>query len=211
MKRLFMVGALAALFANAALAAPYTVDQANDALPIAGGFTINAGPIGQSFVPTLNQLGVVELMINDQNPNFGAGVNLAVNIRDGDISGAILGTSQHVFFHDQSPMPFQQPEQLRFDFVAPVTLTPGHSYVIEPVRIDGGPSDQGVFGTGFGIDAYAPGVSFFNGAVYTDPLNAPFDLWFREGVVTSVPEPSTYVLGLIGLLAVVWHRKRFSR
>ena len=78
-------------------------------------------------------------------------------------------------------------------------------YVLEPFKI-GGLSDLGIFGTGFGIDAYPAGDSYFRGAPFTG-TSAPFDLWFREGVTTRVPEPPISVLLGMGLLALVSHRR----
>lgn len=196
----------AAVLALAATAPAWAVvDQANDGV-FSGGFDISSTPIGQGFVPTLNSVNFVDLLINDQNPAFGTAVDIAVNIRAGGIAGAILGTSGTVSFADQAPMPFQLPEVVHFTFAAPVALAPGSLYVIEPVKL-GGLSDLGVFGTGFGIDAYPAGDSYFMGAPFVGQ-NAPFDLWFREGVA-PVPEPETHALMLLGLAAVGgWLRRR---
>jgi len=196
---------LGALAGGAAQAAD-TVDQFNTG-PVAGGFTLNAGPIGQGFTPALSALDFVELQINDQNPGDGQGALIAVRIRAGGIAGAVVGTSQTVAFADQAPLPFQAPERVRFSFTTPVALTPGATYVIEPFRAAPGGSDLGVFGTGFGIDAYASGVSYFRGAVFDDREGAPFDLWFSEGVA-AVPEPSAALLLLAGLPLLWWRHAR---
>jgi len=188
-------GLALALLSNFAAAA--VVDQANDGV-YAGGFTINAGPIGQSFQPGMASLDFVELLINDQNPGFGTGDDIAVRIRNSTITGSILGASQNVFFADQAPQsPFQTPQIVHFDFTSSVAMTPGQSYVIEVFRNGAVSSDLGIFGTGFNNDAYANGVSYFQGAVYAGS-GAPFDLWFREGV-NAVPLPSALPLLLSGL------------
>ena len=184
------------------------VDQQNAGI-ISGGFTISSSPLGQGFTPTLNRLDFVELQINDQNPEFGTAVDIGVRIRANDIAGAILGTSNTVSFADQiNTIPstgFQMVELVRFDFGMSVALTPGSVYLLEPFKL-GGDSDLGIFGTGFGIDAYPAGDSYFRGAAVTGAL-APFDLWFREGVTTRVPEPPISMLLGVGLLALVSHRR----
>ncbi len=200
------------LLAGAVQAGPYIVDQQNDSLPYSGGFTFQAnvgGPVGQSFAPTLSSLNVVELLINDQNPGWGGDVSIAVRIHDGGIGGSVLGTSQTVLFHDQVPqLHFQYPELVRFDFASSIVLTPGQTYTIEPYAVSG-LSSLGVFGTGFGIDSYVAGESFFQGGIYAEVGNAPFDLWFREGLA-PVPEPETnaMILAGLGLLGFMARRRK---
>jgi hypothetical protein len=95
-----------------------------------------------------------------------------------------------VFFADQVFNPINQPTELvHFSFSSPLALTPGHIYVLEPFRAAPSAleSDLGFFGTGFNNDPYVNGTAFFHGAVFTG-VNAPFDLWFREG--TTVPLPA---------------------
>ena len=136
------------------------IDQHNDG-PFSGGFTLNAAPIGQGFIPGISGLDFVDLLVNDQNPGFGTGDDIAVRIRESDIAGTILGTSDNVFFADQVSMPsFQLPKEVRFAFSTTVALTPGNTYVIEIFRNGANSSDLGIFGTGFNIDSYVPGVSF---------------------------------------------------
>ena len=198
-----LCGLALALLSNIASAA--IIDQANDGV-YAGGFTINAGPIGQSFQPGLTSLDFVELLINDQNPGFGTGDDIAVRIRDATITGTILGSSQNVFFADQAPQsPFQVPQIVHFDFTSAVMMIPGQSYVIEVFRNGAVSSDLGIFGTGFNNDAYVNGDSYFQGALYTG-TGAPLDLWFREGV-SAVPLPAALPLLLSGLSLLVFARK----
>lgn len=195
------------VFASAALNAAQVIDQKNDG-PYFGGFTLSAAPIGQSFVPNLNSLDFVELLINDQNPGFGSGVNVAVNIRANDLNGSILGTSNTVLFHDQIPQLFQEAEVVHFNFSSPVALSAGLTYLIEPVRVAGGSdsSDLGVLGTFWQTDAYPSGQAYFQGAVYNG-AEAPFDLWFREGI-TVVPIPASVWLFASSILALLNARPR---
>ncbi|OHX34234.1 hypothetical protein BJL95_03570 [Methylomonas sp. LWB] len=194
---LFTLGLALTLGLSSRAALADIVDQANDST-VSGGFTLNAGPIGQSFRPGLASLHFVELMINDQNPDFGAGDDIALRIREADISGTILGVSETVFFADQpESRPFHAPELVRFNFAAPVGLTAGNTYVWEVFRNGAESSDLGIFGTGFKIDAYAQGEPYFGGAVYAGS-EAPFDLWFREGIAT-VPVPAALPLMLSGI------------
>lgn len=194
---LFTLGLALTMGLSSRTASADIVDQANVG-PIGGGFTVNAGPIGQSFRPGLASLDFVELMVNDQNPNFGSGDDIAVRIREADMTGTILGVSNTVFFADQPALtPFQTPELVRFEFTAPVALIAGNTYVWEVFRNGAESSDLGIFGTGFKNDAYAPGVPYFEGAVYAG-AEAPFDLWFREGIAT-VPVPAALPLMLSGI------------
>jgi hypothetical protein len=50
-------------------------------------------PIGQSFIPALPGVDTIELWTEDFTWNNGYGVDLYINIREGNIYGPILGTS----------------------------------------------------------------------------------------------------------------------
>jgi PEP-CTERM motif len=187
---------------------PFTVDQfatglvGGDAFGSGTGITVNSG-IGQEFIPTLSSLGSVELQLNDQSPNNGIGVNLAINVRLGTINGTIVGTSNVLSRPDQ---PNAAIHLTHFDFSGPVGLTPGSTYVLEVVHL--APlEDTGAFFSGTGIpDSYSLGSAIFGGS----PFPNGRDLWFQEGpALNAVPEPSTVWLMVVGLLGFgLWKYRR---
>jgi hypothetical protein len=101
-----------------------------------------------------------------------------VVIRDQSLTGAILGTSNATVvgcIH----------QVLHFDFPTPVTLIPGHTYVIEPVADDFNYWYMTING---GSDVYVLGHAVMYGDAY--PEN---DFWFREGPATPVATvPTTW-------------------
>lgn len=198
---------VAALASIDAAAHPFIVDQSatglvgGDAFGNGTGITVAAGA-AQSFVPTLSSLSVVELQINDQSPGNGQSVDLVVNIRDGGLGGAILGTSNVVTRADGGPN--ASISLLHFDFGAPVALTPGQTYVMEVITVSGF-EDSGVFFAGTGIpDSYPQGTAFIFGLPFTNSR----DLWFREGPTLSLPSTLLLLsLGVTGLGISAWRRK----
>lgn len=168
--------------------ADFIVDQANGGVLTSQGFTGSSAPVGQEFVPAANSLNVLELYLNDQTNGDGTGISAFVNIRQGTITGPILGTSETVAFPDPGPSVVSPAFLSRFQFAQPVALTPGQVYVIEVVNTSQG--DIGIFGSGFGTDGYPAGNSYSQGALYsgTPTAPAPFDLWFRAGNTGLQPE-----------------------
>lgn len=118
------------------------------------------------------------------------GTTMAVNLRSGSVTGPILGSTDPVALSDRYAGPVD------FVFSAPVTVTPGVSYYLQPVI---------QAGEDFGVSAdskfrYPNGTSIFNSVA-----NPDFDLWFREGII--IPEPSSAWLVLMGAGALAWvHR-----
>jgi hypothetical protein len=151
-----------------------------------GGFFLSATPFGQSFTPTLDSLGFVDLQLSS-----GVSTTIDVNIRSGSITGLLLGTSMPVTLQGSSSGVFD------FLFSNPVTLTPGTQYFFEPVVV--GPGDAQANTTSI---QYPGGDLIANGA----PVTAG-DLWFREGVVTAVPEPASATL-LVVAGVLFWKRRK---
>jgi len=137
-------------------------------------------PFGQSFTPTLDSLNFVDLQLID----FGSSAStVAVNVRSDSITGSLLGTSTPIM------LPASSSSTYDFLFSDPISLTPGTQYYFEPVIVSGGSSVL----ANITFIQYTGGDLIQSGAARTDR-----DLWFREGVVTSVPEPSTSALFVIG-------------
>ena len=143
------------------------IDQSNDdfepslfqSIPI-------FSPIGQEFVPEFNSLNVVELFTSD----FNSGAEtLLVNVREGDIFGPIVGTSDSVVASDFDGV-------TRFNFEEIVPLNPGETYVIDVVLESG--SNWGIGSSGGPFSTYPDGNQILNGE--PQPNN---DLWFREGLL----------------------------
>src|SRR5689334_14952637 len=53
-------------------------------------------PIGQSFTPTLPSVGFIRVQLADSVPANGVGATVCINLRQGSITGAILGSSNPV-------------------------------------------------------------------------------------------------------------------
>jgi hypothetical protein len=150
-------------------------------------------PFGQSFTPALDSIGFVELQLNDGT--FASTV--AINIRSDSITGAILGTSMPTTLQSNSGGTYD------FLFSNPITLTPSTQYYFEPVVVSGGFAVSEIT-----FIQYAGGDLIQSGAVRSDR-----DLWFREGIVSNVPEPSITALFLLAGGGLCGHqfKRRFSQ
>jgi hypothetical protein len=145
-------------------------------------------PLGQSFTPTLDSIGFVDLQL--LTGSFSSTV--AVNLRGGSITGTILGTSTSVTV----PSGSTGNATYEFLFSSPVSLTPGTQYYLEPVVVSGGNSRANI--TFF---QYPGGDAIFDGVTHTDR-----DFWFREGIL--VPEPSLPTLFAAGACVMLWLRRK---
>jgi hypothetical protein len=198
-------------FAAASLAVPVEagliVDQKYSAQPTFAVDFQQATPehLFQSFTPTLSSLNFVEFRFQDE-PLNGTGATLYVNVRSGSSRGTVLGTSSIVEVPDGYTLhtTIFGGSPVRFTFGTPVHLTPGLMYYLEPVNVNR--SRFYIYGTG--------GGSTYEGGHYAFP-GSTADLWFREGVdtslLTSVPEPSTLLMAGTGTICVVGtliHRRR---
>jgi len=170
---------LAAVFACATATAQFVIDQHNEPSGLGTFATSPLGGVGQSFRPALSSLDFVELQIFNQSPVGPA--TFLVSIRDGSMTGGVLGRSQ--------PTTVGAPPALgptHFDFPSSVPLTSGNTYVLEI-------SEQ-VGGAGWGV-RYGPGADYANGQAFTGGNPVNFDLWFREGVAAA-PEPTAWISAL---------------
>lgn len=188
-------------------ASQFIVDQKNDNFTPSLFQSIQTlSPIGQEFTPTLNSLDFVELFTQDfGRSNNPLGANLFVNIRSGDISGSILGTSDIVSLADK----FSGITQ--FNFSKTVTLNPEQKYVIEAKFASG--SDNWALGSSGGPVSTYPNGNLISTVKGVTTSNSKNDLWFREGAKpVSVPEPSI-LLGIgsvVGLVAFSNRKKLYN-
>ncbi len=153
----------------------------------------SGAPPVQSFTPSLNGIGFIEVWGMDI-PTFTA---LAVNLRESSPDGAILGTTHTVTI----PRGTNYSGPLSFLFPGQISLVPGQVYYMEPFMVK-----PAGYGTSCHINAF-----YYNyaGGRYIDRDNdntKSLDLWFREGIV--VPEPGTMALVLLGASCFIWRRRR---
>ena len=153
----------------------------------------SGAPPVQSFTPSLNGIGFIEVWGMDI-PTFTA---LAVNLRESSPDGAILGTTHTVTI----PRGTNYSGPLSFLFSGQISLVPGQVYYMEPFMVK-----PAGYGTSCHINAF-----YYNyaGGRYIDRDNdntKSLDLWFREGIV--VPEPGTMALVLLGASCFIWRRRR---
>lgn len=158
-------------------ATPYHIDQHNDGErnPFGGHNVKMFSPMGQDFVPDLNGLDFVELCVSLAEHNDPSPSQMQLRIREGDMKGPIVGTSDIVSITIPPLNDFE--DIVRFVFEERVPLQPQHVYVMEIVSI-AGPA----FMVGHFNDTYPRGASYVGGR------DAWFDMWFREGLIKPSPE-----------------------
>ena len=189
--RRFMIGVVvllvvAVLVVRASIAQAnsiLTVDQSNETAALGGYVITGGGFVGQGFTPTLTGLDAVELILNKQTSSDGS---VLVQIRDNDITGTILGTSQSKLITGGSGYGSSY-GIVHFDFPSTVALSPGRLHVIEVASVAGG--NLGVFVTNWGTNPYSGGTAYHRGV--SQPGE---DLWFREGLT-----PKTTHLLVVGV------------
>ncbi|MBI3880743.1 MAG: PEP-CTERM sorting domain-containing protein [Verrucomicrobia bacterium] len=186
----FVVG----LFGQSTNLFVYDQQSANESTGGGGASAIQTfSPIGQSFTPTFDSVGFIRLNLSDAEIN-GLGATVVVNLRSNSITGPILGTATPVTMPDG----FIGYPNFTFSNVVPVV--PNTQYFFD-VAVQSGDL-WAVTSYNYG---YTGGVSYANGA----PFPAS-DLWFREGIIGTVPEPSSVCLGLAGAGALGWFLRRRS-
>ena len=83
---------------------------------------------GQEFVPSLSNLVAVEVRIYLAGSNPVVGVELALAVREGTITGTVVPGSQQSQYLSLG-VGFE--DWIRFDFAAPLSVLPGSKYVIQ--------------------------------------------------------------------------------
>jgi len=167
----------------------FVYDQSSSIESNPGEFSVNiqnTQPMGQSFIPTLGEIGFIRLRIL----NFNVTGSLFVNLRENSITGGVLAASSPATIANSFV------GYVDFFFQPGTTLSPGTTYFLQPSVITG----PGLFAGSHNGFGYPGGTAFLNGEA--DRFNN--DLWFREGLY--IPEPS--VLALVGLTTVCFIFRR---
>jgi hypothetical protein len=147
-----------------------------------GGYLIQSSqPIGQSFTPSLNSVGFIQLFLEEQVANPDPNAVVAVNLLQNSITGPVVAQTASVTLGTG----FEG--SVNLFFLTPIAVSPGTTYYFQPVVASGG-----AFVNVSTFYTYAGGTSFINGVA--DPSQ---NFYFREGIVVA-PEPSTWVLLLLG-------------
>ena len=169
----------------------FQVDQQSATNPgFEGAFAIQSSqPIGQSFTPSFNAVGVVQLFLDDQNPLNSPTVY--INLLANSITGPILAQTTPV------TLPVNFEGTVNFVFSTPATVSPGTTYYLQPV-LQSGEANVNVSI----LYHYSGGTAFIDGTA--DPTR---NFYFREGIVTT-PEPSTWALLVLGggVLLLRWRK-----
>jgi len=163
------------VFAGSAFAGTPVFDQ-SDTGPANGGYSIGGCTMGQTFVPALTRIELVDLecvnttvgMTNDESP-----VQLAVAVHLGDPTGPLIGLS------DTVTVSGLQTRGVRFVFPS-IPLTPSQVYSFAFLQVSG----TAVWGVGMtAYNSYPGGVLF----VCAPGADYGIDAWFREGVFDGSP------------------------
>jgi len=163
---------------------------------VGGGALIqDFNPFGQSFTPTLSEVGFVRLSLYDVNPINGLGAALALNLRADSINGSVLTTTSTV------SMPNGWTGFVNSFFPTNVLVTSGATYAFDFIVQPGSDSWRATVSE----YNYPGGTVFFSGS----PGGGMTDMWFREGIV--VPEPRTWGLLLIGVGLLLFRKRQFTR
>lgn len=133
-------------------------------------------PMGQTFTPQNDTLSSVHLKLTDGAGS--AGANAYLEIRQTDLNGAVVATSQTVnladcFNFSQGPgcgLSGGSAATVAFTFNQPVNLTIGQTYAL----VLGSDSASDDFGVG-----YSYGDDYANGAMYTQGMATSTDWWFE--------------------------------
>lgn len=176
---------------------PATIEQID-------GFNLQEdSPLTQSFIPTLNSIGFIQLQFFDPQGNGNNGATVYVNLWAGSPNvnyATLLGSTSPVympngFWTDD----FFSSGVTNFYFSTPISLTVGTTYYFQPVVLSGDNPWEVVVLT----NVYANGELFSHGA-YLQPGS---DFWFREGIVAT-PEPPALALAGLGSLLIYAFKRR---
>ncbi len=178
------------------------VDQASGSLeePVVNAYLIPENQLAQSFTPSFNAVGFVQLRTLVTSPS-GSQVTVTVNLRQGAYNGPVVSSTDPVIISGFADVG-------TFYFPDNIPVSAGQMYFFEPVL-----QSLGSLNVGFkDPSSYLGGNLWGNGVI-----SQTGDLWFREGVV--VPEPSTGLLFFLSTMFVVLllrcsrtsHRPKASR
>jgi hypothetical protein len=152
-----------------------------------GSVPINDQPLGQVFAPTQSSMDVAAFNLSNVSTSS---AQVDVNLLIGSISGTIIGTSMPV------SIPAATFGSYDFFFAAPISLTPGTQYYLQPVIVSGSGIDVNI------VNAPIPtGGEIDNGALHNN-----FNFWYQEGIV--VPEPSLVALFAVGGCIMFWKQSK---
>jgi len=146
--------------------------------------------VGQTFVPQMSSVGSVQVFLSDSYSG-GSGVMCYMNLRANSLDGVMLGTTEAIY------VPVGFTASTNFLFSSPVNVTPGATYAFEVVVQSGDRLNVGKVS-----DSDYPNGSAYN--KYISTIGLGVDLWFREGVITDVPEPASISVFVLGLIALGW-------
>ena len=162
-------------------------------------------PFAQSFVPILTEVGFVELTLRYMlylEPPLSE--TLYLNLREGSVTGPILGSTPALVFTHASGDPGWGVTHVQ-DFLFPeaVGVNPGESYFIEVVHVSG----DDLIGLGIVCPNYAGEPTYYAAGelVMTGKPFRLWDMWFREGIL--IPEPGTASLMVLGAALLMWHSR----
>jgi hypothetical protein len=182
--------------ACAATAAPITtIDQTNPGPFTGTGGNVAPNSYGQSFTAGLSAVDAFDFLLG------GFEANVVVRVRDGlagfdGLGGNVLAESAPVLVDKLGSFWFH------FDLNQRLALTPGQTYVAELAILTGS------LGIRITTDnAYAGGSQLITGYA-PDHFSTGYDMVFREGLHSPVPEPATALLTTLGLAGIGWAVRR---
>jgi len=193
--RILHLATVSALAISQVKAQTYIFDQQNDPQPITQKDAIAVTSSGQTFKPTLAGIDFAEFIFNNFDGTPG---QMSLKIRDG-IGGTILGTSDVVNVPSDNTFAYY-----RFTFPSQISLTPGHTYALEPFQLSGGT----VWICERLENNYPDGAAYWGSSSL--PAGWDFDYNFREGIV-QVPEPAPWSLLSLAGVASALGLVRFRR